>query len=122
MTINSLAPILPVRHVGRAIEHYEKLGFRGNPYEEEGPSGPVYGFVCLGPVELHLACISNLDPLTNTSAVYLYVDDADALYARWTEAALGGRFHAPQDTPYGLREFAHVDPDGNLLRVGSDLS
>jgi hypothetical protein len=23
------------------------------------------------------------------------------------------------DTEYGLREFAHIDPDGNLIRVGS---
>jgi catechol 2,3-dioxygenase-like lactoylglutathione lyase family enzyme len=26
---------------------------------------------------------------------------------------------APEDTDYGLREFALVDPDGNLLPVGS---
>ena len=25
----------------------------------------------------------------------------------------------PADTDYGLREFALVDPNGNLLRVGS---
>jgi hypothetical protein len=25
---------------------------------------------------------------------------------------------APEDTDYGLREFALVDPHGNLLRVG----
>jgi hypothetical protein len=24
-------------------------------------------------------------------------------------------------TPYGLREFGHVDPEGNLLRIGSPL-
>jgi hypothetical protein len=29
--------------------------------------------------------------------------------------------HEPVDTDYGLREFAHVDPDGNLLRVGSPM-
>ena len=28
---------------------------------------------------------------------------------------------APVDTDYGLREFALVDPDGNLLRIGSPL-
>ena len=26
---------------------------------------------------------------------------------------------APQDTPYGLREFAYIDPDGTAHRVGS---
>jgi hypothetical protein len=28
---------------------------------------------------------------------------------------------APVDTDYGLREFAVVDPSGNLVRVGSPL-
>ncbi len=28
----------------------------------------------------------------------------------------------PSDTEYGLREFALVDPSGNLLRIGSPSS
>src|SRR5438874_61029 len=28
------------------------------------------------------------------------------------------RLGPPGDTPYGLHEFGHVDPEGNLLRVG----
>jgi hypothetical protein len=28
---------------------------------------------------------------------------------------------APVDTDHGIREGAHVDPDGNLLRFGSPL-
>jgi len=31
------------------------------------------------------------------------------------------RLIAPEDTPYALREFAHVGPDGNLMRIGSPL-
>ena len=34
-----------------------------------------------------------------------------------------GRLHgAPEDSDYGLREFALVDPDGNLLRIGSFIA
>jgi hypothetical protein len=36
-------------------------------------------------------------------------------------ASVGGQLHKPVDTPYDLREFPHVDPDGNLLRVGSRI-
>jgi hypothetical protein len=50
---------------------------------------------------------------------YLYVDDADALHAEWS--SIEGRHHRPEDTPYGLREGAFVDPDGNLLRYGSPV-
>ena len=74
-----------------------------------------------GPIQIHLARVLDLDPSKNTSACYLYVDDANALFDEWTAAKVGGRFHKPADTPYGLREFAHVDGDGNLLRVGSRI-
>lgn len=117
----SVSPVLPVRDVAAALAHYAALGFRGNAYEEEGPDGPVYGFLCRDGIELHLACVRDLDPGANTSAVYLYVGDADALHQAWRAAEVGGRVTDPLDTPYGLREFAHVDPDGNLLRVGSPL-
>jgi hypothetical protein len=31
------------------------------------------------------------------------------------------RLTAPIDQPWGMREFALVDPSGNLVRVGHDL-
>jgi hypothetical protein len=55
--------------------------------------------------------------------VYLDVSDADALYAEWEALEnLEGRLIAPRDTPYGLREFAYVDPDGTAYRIGSPLT
>lgn len=74
-----------------------------------------------GPVEIHLSRYRELDPKTTTSVCYLYVDDAKALHAQWSAAGVEGRLRAPEDTPYGLREFAYVDPDGNLLRIGSPM-
>jgi uncharacterized glyoxalase superfamily protein PhnB len=53
--------------------------------------------------------------------VYLYVEDADALYAEWRAAGVQGQFFEPHDTEYGLREGAHIDRDGNLLKFGSRL-
>ena len=122
--LERVAPVLPVRDVQAALAHYRRLGFRAEAYNEDagGDGGPVYGFVCRGPVELHLTRTPALDPTTNTSACYIYVDDADALYAEWRANEPAGRLDPPEDTPYDLREFAHVDPDGNLLRVGSPLA
>ena len=39
-----------------------------------------------------------------------------------TDLATGSRLVPPNDTDYGMREFALVDPSGNLLRIGSDPS
>ncbi len=62
------------------------------------------------------------DPLRTAASVYLYVSDADALYAEWAALKhLDGRFVEPFDTAYGLREFVYIDPDGTAHRVGSPL-
>jgi hypothetical protein len=50
------------------------------------------------------------------------VADADAVHAEWTASGVEGRITEPGDTEYGLREFAFVDADGTLHRVGSPLS
>ena len=39
-----------------------------------------------------------------------------------TAVETGSRLMAPNDTDYGLREFALVDRSGSLIRVGSPLS
>jgi uncharacterized glyoxalase superfamily protein PhnB len=119
VTFDRVAPVLPVRNVRDALEHYRNLGFTTHAYDEG--DDPIYGFLEWGPVALHLARCPDLEPSKNTSACYLYVDDADALCERWRQAGVGGRVDAPRDTDYGLREFVHVDRDGNLLRIGSPL-
>lgn len=116
-----IAPVLPVRDVRRALEHYRRLGFAAAPYNELDREGPIYGFVRRGAVELHLARVADLEVARNTSSSYLYVSDADALHAEWKAAGVKGLLTEPVDTPYRLREFAHCDPDGNLLRVGSPI-
>lgn len=113
--LHSVSPILAVRDLGAALGHYQTLGFGVRAYE----GAAAYGFVERDDLSFHLVEDAELDPARNECAVYLYVNDADALYAQWRAARPAGRLVAPVDTDYGLREGAHVDPDGNLLRFGS---
>lgn len=115
--LSSVAPVLPVRDLTAAMTHYEGLGFEVQAYA----GGAAYGYALRGEVRLHLAEVEGLDPATSLTSVYLYVDDADVLAVEWAAERVGGRLVAPIDTDYGLREGAHVDPDGNLLRFGSPL-
>jgi uncharacterized glyoxalase superfamily protein PhnB len=119
-SFGTVAPIFPVRNVRAALEHYAQLGFKAIAYEDPAAGEPYYGFVSRGAVQLHLTLFRELKE-SAAAACYLYVEDADALYADWKAAKPKGRLLEPKDTPYGLREFAHVDPDGNLIRVGSKL-
>ncbi|OBH07202.1 glyoxalase-like protein [Mycobacterium sp. E2699] len=116
---DSVSPIVPVRDLDVALDRYRRLGFEARAYE--GPER--YGFADRGAVSIHLTEWAEHDPLSTDAMVYLYVRDADALHAEWAALEnLTGRLTDPEDTPYGLREFAYVDPDGTLLRVGSRLS
>jgi hypothetical protein len=115
---NSVAPVLPVRDLSAAQAHYAALGFDVHVYGH----GTGSGHARRGAVDLHMTQVGDLlDPKTTLVSVYLYVDDADALYAEWSAADVPGRLVAPEDREYGLREGAHVDPDGNLLRFGSPI-
>ena len=121
-TLNVGAAILPVRDVRAALAHYEKLGFTPRTYHDPGPNEPlIYGFLKRDTVYLHLALTTDLDPHANTSAVYLYLDDPDALYHEWRAAMPEAHLEPPSDREWGMREMTYVDPDGNLLRIGRYL-
>jgi catechol 2,3-dioxygenase-like lactoylglutathione lyase family enzyme len=117
ITFASVAPVLPTRDLDASLAHYERLGFTVDAY-----AGGGYGFVHWGDVDIHLSQWDEHDPLRTAAQVYLYVSDADALHAQWRAAGVEGRFTKPVDAEYGLREAAHVDPEGNLIRYGSWLS
>ena len=113
-----MAAVFPVKDLERATAHYDRLGFTVRRYTGSVP----YAFAVRDKVEIHLAEAAHLRPKRNTSAIYLYVDDADALYAEWQSRDVAGRLVAPVDTDYGLREGAAIDADGNLVRFGSPMS
>jgi catechol 2,3-dioxygenase-like lactoylglutathione lyase family enzyme len=118
VTFSRVTPILPVLDLDAAIDRYRRLGFDVHRYE--GPER--YGFADRGSVSLHLTEWSEHDPKRTASSVYFYVSDADALYAEWKALDLEGRLVPPFDTPYGLREFVYIDPDGTQHRIGSPLN
>ena len=111
------SPIFPVRDMTAALAHYAALGFDTFPYV----GGDGYGFAEREGIGLHLAGDPGHDPAHSHASAYLYVRDADALYAEWTRPGIGGRTRPVVPTPYQPREGAHVDPDGNLIRFGSPM-
>jgi catechol 2,3-dioxygenase-like lactoylglutathione lyase family enzyme len=118
----AVAPILPSRDLTATADFYSRLGF-----EQAGLWPGEYLIVMRGDIGLHFFLARDHDPATSDHGCYLYVPDADALFAEFSRLGLPPagipRLHgAPEGTDYGLREFALVDPDGNLLRLGSSLA
>ncbi len=117
------SPIFPVRDLAAALAHYATLGFATYSYE----GGDDYGFADRDGVSLHLAADHDHEDVHRDSehrhggAAYLYVRDADALYAQWSKPGIAGHTNPVTPTAYGLREGSHIDPDGNLVRFGSPM-
>jgi DNA-binding MarR family transcriptional regulator len=108
-------PIFPVRDLTAALEHYKDLGFEAFSYEE----GTEYGFANRDGNGIHLSVDSEHPDCHG--ATYLYVRDADALYEEWSRPGIKGRTLPVGTMEYQMREGTHIDPDGNVIRFGSDL-
>jgi catechol 2,3-dioxygenase-like lactoylglutathione lyase family enzyme len=120
--IEAAVPTLPSRNLDETLAFFERLGFqnRGAP-----PGEWDYLIIGRDGGELHFFLARTVDPLTTDAGCYVRVIDADALFEEWQRLEIaedpttGSRLVAPSETEYGMREFAVVDPSGNLLRFGS---
>lgn len=119
-------PVLPIRNTGRALQFYsERLGFRIVHCD----SG--YAVAARDQIEIHLWAATDetwkardrSNPLISGSETFLAgtascrinVTQIEALYNTYREAKLVHPNGHLSDKPYGLREFAVLDLDGNLI-------
>lgn len=111
-------PTLPCRSVGATTEFYRQLGFQGGAHEFDSN----YAIFTRGAIELHFFTHRELVPAESSSGCYIRVRDVQSLYEAFSASGLPvrglPRMSHLEDKPWGLREFAVVDPDGNLLRIG----
>ena len=119
MQQNDLAiPTLPSRSLSVTVEFYRSLGFEGGVHEFSSD----YAILRRGAVELHFFTHRELVPAESSAGCYIRVGDVDGFYNSTLSQQLPRagipRMDSLQDKPWGLREFAIVDPDGNLLRIG----
>lgn len=109
-------PILPSRSFEGTLAFYASLGFEGEVV------APEYAILRRGPFELHFFLHPDLVPAESWAGCYLRLADVDALYLDFAEARLPAqgipRMDRLEDKPWGMREFAVIDADGNLLRIG----
>jgi uncharacterized protein len=116
----SVAPGLPTRDMARTVESYRCLGFTFSAPGSVSVAAAEFAIAERDGIALHFALKRDHDPATTAMWVYLGVEDADQLAAEFTAAGAPPR-RPPHDTDYKMREFAHIDPDGNMLLFGSRL-
>lgn len=116
----AVIPVLPSRDIGRTKALYEALGFA---CAIAGAAGD-YLIIRRDWVELHFWLFPELQPERNTVSAYIRVADADAaglIFAGHAGFSPRSRYLPPSDKPWGMREAHFIDPDGNLLNIGSPL-
>lgn len=111
-------PTLPSRSIVETAAFYKRLGFDGGPHEFNS----AYGILRRGDIELHFFTHNELEPEQSSAGCYIRVLDVEKIYREFSAAQLPRhglpRMDALENKAWGLREFAVVDPDGNLLRIG----
>jgi catechol 2,3-dioxygenase-like lactoylglutathione lyase family enzyme len=103
-------PELPFDDVGAAVAYYQDvLGFHINYQQED--------LGVMDREEVTLLLIARTERHAGIGSAYVYVEDADALYAelRAKGTNLQGE---PVSQPWGLREFGVLDLEGNRIRFG----
>lgn len=115
----AVIPILPSRSLLRTIDFYRKLGFNGEVV------GDGYAILTRGSIELHFFAHPELKPEECYSGCYIRLRDVDRIWAQLSAANLPvqgiPRMEPVEDKPWGMREFALLDEDGNLLKFGQEL-
>jgi catechol 2,3-dioxygenase-like lactoylglutathione lyase family enzyme len=118
-----IAPILPARDFETTARFYEGLGF--TVLSQYQPPD-AYLIMRRGALELHFFPHPDFDPTTSCAGCYVRVQDVEAWYETARHAGLPSagipRLIALRDRPWGMREFAIVDPNGSLLRIGTPSS
>jgi catechol 2,3-dioxygenase-like lactoylglutathione lyase family enzyme len=112
LSFHEAFPIFHTADLARAAGFYvERLGF-----EERYRFGDGFMLVGLGPLELGLTAVDQLEP-PGRASLWLYADDVDteveALRAAGVEVV-----REPEDMEWGERMATIRDPDGNEIHVG----
>ncbi|MEO7177074.1 MAG: VOC family protein [Saprospiraceae bacterium] len=114
MAILSSIPQLPTLDMERSIAFYtSKMGF--------SLSATFSGYAMLqrDGVDLHLWYCE--DPaVPESTGCYFRVDDVQKLYLEFAVQELVHPDGHLEDKPWGMREFAVLDDNGNLLRFGEE--
>jgi uncharacterized glyoxalase superfamily protein PhnB len=121
--IRQIVPVFFTTDIPATMAYYrDKLGF---DWLGTWQNPPVYGMIARDGRAIHFRCAE--PPTANPEKheeelidAYLYVEDADALYAEY--AAKGVEFvRGLGNMPWHCREFVIKDCDGRLLVFGADI-
>ena len=120
MALGIAIPILPARDLEQTRAFYERLGFTAAGWWPDTFGG--YAILVRDDLTMHFFSHAELSPKDNYGQCYWRVVDPDGLYSELSRADLSAwpsaRVVPIEDKPWDTREFALLDPNSNLIRIG----
>jgi len=124
--LHGMQPVLAVPDVAATVDFYhEKLGFHVDFVEGEPP---VHARVCADPTYSSPTVHIRFEPLppgeSANSSVYLWLHvgaNLDELYGRYKDRGVE-ILEAPNDRPWGLRQFTIKDCNGYVATFCAELT
>ena len=116
---HALTAILPCNDLDASEKFYARLGFTRAGGDKPADGEDSYRILSDGKGgHLHLtdAVEGWLIRGRNPFGLYLYTEAVDELAREFSDELANGR--DPEDTPWGMYEFALSDPDETLVRIG----
>ena len=117
--LEKLSPILPARDIPATQAFWQRLGFH-TVYIDAS-----YLLMKREGAEIHFFHHATLDPFKCDHGAYLRPSDTTALDGEWGALGLPAtgipRLERAADKPWGMRELALLDPNGNLIRAGQEI-
>jgi catechol 2,3-dioxygenase-like lactoylglutathione lyase family enzyme len=115
ISLVSATPVLPSLDIERTVAFYrDKLAFK-----EIHAAAGGYAIVERGPVELHFWFTEDA-ALPKASGCRIHVTGIDDLYAQCQNAGIVHPHGRLTTKPWGTREFAILDSEGNCLTFWQD--
>lgn len=117
MKLERVIPMLPVKHLPRSLDFYQRLGFE----VENRQDGWGWAMLRCGKCRVMLDQSINVVPgAPRQSVLYLYPADVAEYYKQVRTNGL--TVPDLEVTFYGMTEFRLEDPDGNRLWIGQNRS
>ena len=108
-------PVLPSLDLQRSADFYQKyFDCTADWYDEYLVLGNQHFQFHLWKTTDHYLCIN--------SGFYLKVNDVESMYQKLNIAGVIHPNGHLETKPWMMKEFAITDPDGNLIRIGQDMS
>ncbi len=117
---HTVTPYLMVREAAKLIDFVKEAFAATELFRGTGSAGGIHAEVRIGDSMVMIGGAGTWNGEPMPAAIYLYMDDVDAVYKRALQAGAAS-LSEPADQPYGDRIAGVKDPFGNVWYIATHI-